>query len=518
MALFESALTLLAISILLLFAARRLGVPYPGVLALAGAVAAALPWARPVGIDPRLALALFVAPAVMDSAFDMPPRILLRHWLPLISLAVLLVLVTTGSVAWVAWAQAGLPVAAAVALGAIVAPPDTAAAAAVLDQFKLPRRTVAVLQGESLLNDAVVLLIFGAAIGAASEAPGNWFEALPPLLVAVPAGGLLGVAIGALNVYLVEKFAGTLSSIIVQVVATYGAWVIADQFHLSSIVAVATLAMVVAHYSPSRTSAKDRVSANAVWAALVFVLNVLAFLLVGLQARVIVAGLEEGALWEAIRFASGILGVVIVVRVVWVLGYVAVIRRWGRPVGPDPLGESVPSIKLGVLVSWCGMRGLVTLATALALPPRFPGRDLIVLTAFVVVFGTLVFQGFTIRPLIAVLGIEPDCSLYAEMSRVRTAMLDAALQALTESRGDAPEAVRAEYMAARAAAADPLRPLSPTIYDELHLEAVACQRQVLDRWRRSECIDDDVFHCLEEELDRAELHARKRDRIRLQKA
>jgi CPA1 family monovalent cation:H+ antiporter len=178
----------------------------------------------------------------------------------------------------------------------------------------------------------------------------------------------------------------------------------------------------------------------------------------------------------------------------------------------------VPSIKLGVLVSWCGMRGLVTLATALALPPRFPGRDLIVLTAFVVVFGTLVLQGFTIRPLIAVLGIEPDCSLYAEMSRVRTAMLDAALQSLTEASGDAPEAVRAEYMAARVAAADPLRPLSPTIYDELHLEAVACQRRVLDSWRRSECIDDDAFHCLEEELDRAELHARKRDRIRLQKA
>lgn len=518
MALFESALTLLAISILLLFAARRLGVPYPAVLALAGACAAALPWARPVGIEPRLALALFVAPAVMDSAFDMPPRVLLRHWLPLVSLAVVLVLVTTASVACVAWAQADLPVAAAVVLGAIVAPPDTAAAAAVLDQFKLPRRTVAVLQGESLLNDAVVLLIFGVAMSAGSEAPGSWFGALPSLLIAVPAGALLGAVIGALSVYLVEKFAGTLSSIVVQVVATYGAWVVADQLHFSSIVAVATLAMVVAHYSPSRTSAKDRVSANAVWATLVFVLNVLAFLLVGLQARVILASLEEGALWQALRFALGILGVVTVVRIVWVMGYVALVRRLTHPAGVRAPDSSVPSVKLGVLVSWCGVRGLVTLATALALPPRFPGRDLIVLTAFVVVFGTLVVQGFTIRPLIALLGIEPDCSLYAEMSRVRTAMLDAALQALSEASGDAPRAVRAEYMAARVAAADPLRPLSQTIYDELHLEAIACQRRVLEKWRRSECIDDDAFHCLEEELDRAELHARKRDRIRLQKA
>ena len=152
MLLFESALTLLAVALLLLFAARKLRVPYPAELALSGGCVAMLPWAPHVVIEPHLALALIVAPAVMDSAFDMPPRVLLRHWLPLTSLAVMLVLATTAAVAWVGQSVFGLPVAAAIALGAIVAPPDAAAATAVLQQFQLPRRAMAALQGESLMN------------------------------------------------------------------------------------------------------------------------------------------------------------------------------------------------------------------------------------------------------------------------------------------------------------------------------------------------------------------------------
>ena len=160
----------------------------------------------------------------------------------------------------------------------------------------------------------------------------------------------------------------------------------------------------------------------------------------------------------------------------------------------------------------------VTLATALALPPQFAGRDIIVLTAFVVVLGTLVLQGFTLRPLIMLLGIEPDCSLYREVSRARVAMLDAALQVLNGKRGAVANAVRAEYLAARAVAANPSRPQGRTAYDELRLEAIARERVVLHRWRRTECIDDDAYHRLEEELDRAELDATTRDTISLIKA
>jgi NhaP-type Na+/H+ or K+/H+ antiporter len=277
MQLFEITLILLTLAVVFMHVARRLRVPYPSLLALAGGCVALLPFAPHLGIQPQLALALFVAPAVLDSAFDMPPRELLRIWVPLVSLAVVLVLLTTVAVAWAGVALAGLPVAAAIALGAIVAPPDAAAAAAVLREFNLPRRTLAVLQGESLLNDAVALLVFGLAVTAAVSAP--------RLLIAVPGGAVLGVLCAQLGMSLFNKLAGTLSLIIVQFLTTFGTWILAERLQVSPIVAVVALAAVIARYMPSRTSARDRVNSYAVWATVVFVLNVLAFLLMGLQAR-----------------------------------------------------------------------------------------------------------------------------------------------------------------------------------------------------------------------------------------
>jgi CPA1 family monovalent cation:H+ antiporter len=151
------------------------------------------------------------------------------------------------------------------------------------------------------------------------------------------------------------------------------------------------------------------------------------------------------------------------------------------------------------------MRGLVTLATAFALPPEFPSRNVIVLSAFTVVLGTLVVQGLTIRPLIALLRIEPDHSLESDVAQMRGAMLDAALKELEGRAGGVADAVRAEYSAARAASTDSNRPA--TQYDELRLQAIAAERRVLEDWREQGRVLDDVYHLLEDELDRAELHA-----------
>lgn len=155
-------------------------------------------------------------------------------------------------------------------------------------------------------------------------------------------------------------------------------------------------------------------------------------------------------------------------------------------------------------MSWCGMRGLVTLATALALPAEFPGRDVIVLSAFVVVLGTLILQGFTIRPLIAWLRIAPDNSLDAEVARARSELLDAALKELSGASGEAADAVRSEYRAARAASAGRLKP--STVYDELRTRALDAERRLLMEKRNAGSIDDDAYHMLEDELDRAELN------------
>jgi NhaP-type Na+/H+ or K+/H+ antiporter len=504
MELFEITLVLLTIAVVLLQLARRLKAPYPSMLALVGGCVAVLPFAPHLGIQPQLALALFVAPAVVDSAFDMPPRELMRIWVPLVSLAVVLVLLTTAAVAWAGVALAGLPVAAAIALGAIVAPPDAAAASAVLRQFSLPRRTLAVLQGESLLNDAVALLVFGLAVSAA-VAPGSaWHSLVPRLLIAVPGGALVGVLAAQLAIHTFPKVAGTLSSIIVQFLITYGTWILAERLQLSPIVAEVALAGVIALHLPSRTSARDRVNTNAVWTTVVFVLNVLAFLLMGLQLRTILNQLQSDALTHALRFAGIVLAVVIGVRFAYVMAYGFVLRTFRSFFEKRVLHSKVPTAPIGVLVSWCGMRGLVTLATALALPEEFPSRDVIVLSAFSVVLGTLILQGFTIRPLIAALRIAPDTSLDDEVRETRIAMLDAALTELREVSGEGAGALRAEYSAARAGSVDRSQP--NTEYDGMRRQVIAAERRLLAEWRRSGRIQDDAYHLLEDELDRAELH------------
>jgi NhaP-type Na+/H+ or K+/H+ antiporter len=504
MQLFEITLILLTIAVVFLQIARRLRVPYPSLLALAGGCVALLPFAPHLGIQPQLALALFVAPAVLDSAFDMPPREMLRIWIPLVSLAVVLVLLTTAAVAWAGVALGGLPIAAAIALGAIVAPPDAAAAAAVLREFSLPRRTLAVLQGESLLNDAVALLLFGLAVTAAVAPDGAWRSLAPRLLIAVPGGAVLGVLSAQLGMRIFPKLAGTLSLIIAQFLIGYGTWILAERLQLSPIVAEVALAAVIAHYMPSRTSARDRVNAYAVWATVVFVLNVLAFLLMGLQARDILNQLQSDALTHALGFAGIVLGVVIGVRIAYVMAYGFLLRTFRDFFEQRVLHSTVPSVSTGLLVSWCGMRGLVTLATALALPQDFPGREVIVLSAFIVVLGTLILQGFTIRPLIALLRIAPDASLDEDVGQTRNAMLEAALKELAQIPGEGAAALRTEYRAVQAGNVGRAQP--NTEYDNIRRRAIAAERQLLADWRRRGRIQDDAYQVLEDELDRAELH------------
>ena len=505
MSLFESTLALLAIAVVLMRLARRLRLPYPALLALAGGCVAALPFVPQIHIDPQLALALFVAPAVMDSAFDIPPRELLRNWVPLVSLAVVLVLLTAAAVGFAGVRIAHLPITAALALGGIVAPPDAVAASAMLREFNLPRRMMGVLQGESLLNDAVALLVFGIAVSAAA-APGDpWGHVVPRLAVAVPAGVLFGMAVGVLSRFVFSRLAETLSFVLVQFLVTYGTWLAANRLGLSPIMAVVALAATAARYAPERTSARGRVNTNAVWSIVVFVLNVLAFLLMGLQARIIFTELPAEALNHDLRFAGIVLGLVIVVRFAWVMTYGLVLRVFRGFFETHMPVVVIPRVRTGVLVSWCGMRGLVTLATAFALPQEFPRRDLIVLTAFTVVLGTLVIQGFTLRPLIAMLRIEPDQSVDEEVSATRRGMLDAALLALDGDVEEGVEALRIELAAERDASTTRSRPV--TRHDRARLRAVAAARQFLNEHRQRGWIFDDTYHRLEDELDRVELHA-----------
>ncbi|MBB4190574.1 CPA1 family monovalent cation:H+ antiporter [Rhizobium aethiopicum] len=500
MAFFESMLTLLLVAIIFLQFSRKFRVPYPTMLAIAGIIVAAFPWAPEVAIDPRLALALFIAPVLFDAAYDLPPRTLRRNWLPLFSLAAIAVILTAAAVAAVGVAMAGLPLAVAVALGAIVAPPDAVAATVMLDRFNLPRQTYVILKGESLLNDAVALLIFSAAVAAATN-PAFFTGILAELTLAAPGGLILGYLLGRLYMIVGLKLAGTLGGTLLEFVATFGTWIIAERLHLSAILAIVAYAMVIARYMPERQTARHRIHSYSVWEAAVFLLNVLAFLLMGLQVRQIVLDLDPGRLNFAITLATAVFITVIVVRLAWVLVYnraITFLTERGLTT------QAAPTFAASLLAGWCGMRGLVTLATALALPIDFHDRDIILLSALAVVLGTLIVQGLTLGPLIRFLKFDPDKSLNRDLTKARVALIDAALAEL-EGEDKSTRILRDVYTSEREIAADGKHPREVSRLDKQRRNIIGAKRRKLAAMRRAGEIDDDVFHMLEQELDWAEL-------------
>jgi hypothetical protein len=252
MILFEWILVLLFAAVVLTAAAERLRVPYPSLLAIAGAGIAFLPFAPDIRIEPDLALALFVAPALLDAAFDTSPQELRRNVIPVVSLAVFAVVLTTAAVAFLGWRFAGLPLAAAIALGAIVAPPDAAAATAVLKELSLPQRIGAVLQGESLLNDATALLIYRAAV---AMAVGSFSLASDgPLILLSAAGSLVaGYVLARLYLILTSRIREAASSTVLQFVSTFAVWLVAERLTLSPIITVVIYAMALAQAVPRRS-------------------------------------------------------------------------------------------------------------------------------------------------------------------------------------------------------------------------------------------------------------------------
>jgi Na+/H+ antiporter len=505
MSLFENLVLLLFVASLLLAGSRRLGVPYPTLLSLAGVGVALLPFAPSMEIEPHLALAIFIAPALLDAAYDTSPRDLKRLWVPLLALAVGAVIITTGAVAVVGWRVAGLPLAAAIVLGAIVAPTDAVAARAVMNQVGLPRHSSLVIQGESLLNDATALLIFGAAMAGAVRTPTHGDIVLTAL--AAPGGIVFGLVLARLFIAIAGWFAGTLSSVIMQFTGTFGVWILADRLHLSPVLAVVAFAMLIAHEMPGRVSARDRVQSYSVWSVAVFVLNVLAFLFMGMQTRAIVAALPSNELWPALRVALMVLATVIVTRVLILSVYHAASTRLWRAYKPAWLPKPM-TWRATLVLSWCGTRGLLTLATSFALPADFPGRNLVVLSAMTVVLGTLTIQGLTLKPLIRWLRVSDDNREFrADLSKARTQIIEAAIASAGNEPAPVAVMLTKQLRASMDVAGSRRDPQGSTLFDTGLARAVAAQRSKLHDLRRAGEVADDVFHRLEEELDFLELSA-----------
>ena len=500
MTFFESLLVLLLTAIVLLQVSRRLSLPYPALLALAGVAVAFIPGSPAISFDPDTALALFIAPAVAYAAFDFSPRTVRRFWRPLVSLAFFAVVITTALVAWIGWKFMGLPVAAALALGAIVAPPDAVAAMAVLRSVSIPRSTHAVLQGESLFNDATALLLFSAALAVLSHGALTLGVGLR-IAFAIPGGLLLGVGCAFLFRRLSRFVKNTLGGNLLQFVMAFLLWIVAEHWRVSAVLCTIAFAMTMAWNAKVKGMTRMRVHSYAVWNAAVFSLNVFAFLLMGLQGRTIIARMPPAHLKESLIFAALVVLAVVIARLTVALSLSRLNAWWERSHGrPEPA-----TWRQAVFVGWSGMRGFVTLATAFALPASFPQRDLVVLIAFFVVFATLVLQGFTLTPLIRLLRLNQADVAQRELAEARTRLAKVALTALAEQSGPEVEYLRYGYLIQRDATdnlpgAYPLQKRR-----EVGLTAILAGREELERLEKEDLVGADTYLLLQEELDWREL-------------
>lgn len=506
---FEWFIGLMLGAMLLSALARRLGVPYPTFLALGGVGIAFLPNAPAWVLEPDVALALFVAPVLLDAAFDTSLRDLRRNWFPVVALVVGAVAVTTVAVAVVArWLIPEMPWAVAIALGAIVAPPDAAAATAVLKTLKLPHRLLTILEGESLLNDATALIIYRIAVGAAMAATLDVSSIAPTLFVTVFGSLVVGYALARMSSALMGRIHDVPSSIIMQFMGTFVVWIVAEKLEISAILTIVVYAITIARSAPAEISAQLRVPSYAVWETAVYLLNVLAFILIGMQLKPIWLGLDSSLRTQSVVFAGVVLAAIIVTRVAWVLGYAAFLQVFFGYFSKSDTDIGTV-FKSRFLISWCGMRGIVTLATAFALPQGFPYRELILLTAFAVVLGTLVIQGITLRPLISLLALDDDDPVGQEVGWARRAAFHAALEAIDGNTTPEAEFVRLEYrkMLEDAESNPDGLTSSELPGDPVRREGITAARRKLLDMRNNGDIGDAAFHRLEEEFDRAELSA-----------
>ncbi len=389
--------------------ASRLGVLSPILLVVVGVGLSFIPGIPEIRLEPEIVLVGILPPLLYVAAIETSVPAFRFNLRPILLLAVGLVLFTATCVALV---MHGLlpkvPLAACFALGAIVAPPDAVAATAVARRIGLPRRMVSILEGESLINDATALVIFRVAVAAAIGQTLSVLDIAENALRASVGGVLIGALGGLVLAKIHRKITNPLLDNSVSLLAPFVVYAPAEAVHASGVVAVVVAGLYLGHRYPSLMSARSRLQMDAFWRMVKFLLEGAVFLLVGLQLRGILEELNTP--WRTAVMATVVtLGVVVVSRFVWLYPATYLVRLVPRMRARDP----APPLRVPTLISWAGMRGVVTLAAALALPASLPGgaeypRSLFVWLAFSVIVGTLVLQGVTLPWMARRLRIRAD--------------------------------------------------------------------------------------------------------------
>ena len=515
---FELVLLLLAMVIALHWAAARLKLPPSVALLVGGGALAFLPGLPEVSLDPELALVLFLPPLLMDGAYFTAFGRFRKHLPGIISLALGAVLFTTLVVGIVAhWLVPGLPWAACFALGAIVSPPDAVAARAVLSRVALPRRLTALLEGESLLNDATGLVLFRFAVAAASGIIFDGWDAVGSFAFLALGGAAVGAAVGAAWLVGMRLLRDETLVIAASMLLCWTAYIVGEALHVSGVIATVTAGLILGWFQHVVFTAPVRLRGHAFWQTMVFCLEALVFILIGFSLRGVLerAGGIEAVLTTMTIPILGVVLAVTVARVAWVFGSEALLAGL-RAAGlkkARPLGWRQASV-----LSWAGMRGVVTLAVALTLPEDMEGRDLMLVAAFAVILVTVIVQGTSLGWVIRLVRpVDKDPPAPVGLAPAEAAMMHAKRLAV-EVHAFAADGMLVhpqllETYRKRDAAVERYAGAAETFTDDLKahfdvvLAAIKAGRAELIRLHRAGQIEDEVLHDLERDLDLEELGA-----------
>jgi monovalent cation/hydrogen antiporter len=499
--------------------ARVLGIPYPIVLVVGAIPLGYVPGVPEVELEPDLVLVIFLPPLLYVAAFFADLRALRADARALSMTSIGLVLITTCAVAIVGHELIGLPWAVAFALGAIVSPTDPVAATAIARHLNVPRRLVTLIEGESLVNDSSALIAYRVAVAAAIGGSFSLFDATVDFVVAVIGGIAIGLAVGAVIAEVRRRLDDIPVEITLSIFSGYVAYFPAEQLGVSGVLAAVTTGIYLGWLAPQISSAQMRIQGYAVWELIVFVLNAVLFVLIGLQLPSIldaVSGIEVGTL---AGYALAVIAVVVGTRFVWLFTTPYLIRVLDRR--PSQVARRV-SAGPRVVVGWAGMRGAVSLAAALALPLEtdagapLPERELVIFLAYCVVLFTVVVQGLTLPALIRRLGVVEDgAEEEAEEHAARIAAAEAALEALDGlaeeewTRSDTVERMRGLYAFRRRRFATLSGDLDDEdgivdrslAYQRLMHDVIEAQRAAIVQMRNEGTISAEVMRRVERDLD-----------------
>jgi monovalent cation/hydrogen antiporter len=509
----------------LVLLAHKLRISYPILLVVGGLLLGLVPGLPHIRLDPELVFLFFLPPVLFPAALFTSWRDFRANLRPILLLAVGLVLFTTTAVAFLAhYFIPNLPLAAGFVLGAIVSPPDAIAATAIANRLKIPRRIVTILEGESLVNDATALVAYRFAVSAVVTGLFSMSKAGEQFFLVGIGGVLIGLAIGWLAEWIQRRVDDAPIVITISILTPFAAYLPAERLEVSGVLAVVTTGLYLGWRTPEITSSRTRLQGGPVWEMIVFLLNGFIFILIGLQLPEVMGHLHNYSIAHLVAYAAIISVAVILIRILWVFPASYLPRLLFKKIrAHDPY----PKWQHVTVVAWTGMRGIVSLAAALALPLRlqdgspFPGRDLILFLTFVVILVTLVVQGLSLPFIICWLGVEDDGSAEREEREARLKANQAALARLGEitetnpAKEDARRRLRIEYedrirqlSAEEWEKANTPRHLFSLEFERLSRETLRVERQTILQLRNKLVINDEVLRRIQRDIDLAEARLR----------